>query len=123
MHTDSALSSWSVIQTESLADETGLVRRLAAEAALDAPARAQITAADISRDGRWLAVLNYRRVYLWPKQGQGWGESVAAAPRVFEFPWIPQAEALAFDLEGRSLWISSERLPAPLMRIFPIQAE
>ncbi|MCI1710017.1 MAG: hypothetical protein LKM32_14005 [Chiayiivirga sp.] len=85
--------------------------------------RAQITAADISRDGRWLAVLNYRRVYLWPKQGQGWGESVAAAPRVFEFPWIPQAEALAFDLEGRSLWISSERLPAPLMRIFPIQAE
>ena len=45
MHSDSALSSWSVIQTESLADETGLVRRLVAEGALDAPARAQITAA------------------------------------------------------------------------------
>jgi RHH-type proline utilization regulon transcriptional repressor/proline dehydrogenase/delta 1-pyrroline-5-carboxylate dehydrogenase len=42
MPTDSA---WTVITTEALADETPLVRRLLAEAALDAPARAKITAA------------------------------------------------------------------------------
>jgi RHH-type transcriptional regulator, proline utilization regulon repressor / proline dehydrogenase / delta 1-pyrroline-5-carboxylate dehydrogenase len=39
------MSAWSVIETEALADEATLVRRLVSEAALDAPARAQITAA------------------------------------------------------------------------------
>jgi RHH-type transcriptional regulator, proline utilization regulon repressor / proline dehydrogenase / delta 1-pyrroline-5-carboxylate dehydrogenase len=42
MPTDSA---WTVITTEALADEAPLVRRLLAEAALDAPARTAITAA------------------------------------------------------------------------------
>lgn len=79
--------------------------------------RSQVTAADISPDGRWLAVLNYRRVHVWPRRGVGWGASVSAPPRVFEFPWIPQAEAVTFDQDGRSLWISSERLPAPLLQI------
>lgn len=83
--------------------------------------RAQITGADISRDGNWFVALNYRRVYLWRKHGEGWGESVAGAPRVLEFPWIPQAEAVGFDPDGKSLWISSERLPAPLLRVFPTQ--
>ena len=42
MPTDSA---WTVISEEALADEALLVRRLLAEAALDAPARARVTAA------------------------------------------------------------------------------
>jgi hypothetical protein len=79
--------------------------------------RSQITAADISADGRWFAVLNYRRVYLWPRLASGWADSVTQAARVVEFPWIPQAEALTFAPDGRSLWISSERLPAPLLRL------
>jgi RHH-type proline utilization regulon transcriptional repressor/proline dehydrogenase/delta 1-pyrroline-5-carboxylate dehydrogenase len=41
----SAESAWSVIETEALADEAALVRRLVAEAALDASARAAIVAA------------------------------------------------------------------------------
>ena len=45
MPTDIAPSAWSVIQTGTLTDETALVQRLAAEAALDAPARAAIVAA------------------------------------------------------------------------------
>jgi hypothetical protein len=79
--------------------------------------RAQITAADISPDGRHFAVLNYRRVYLWPRSPDGWAQAVTRPARVIEFPWTPQAEALGFDLSNRSLWISSERLPAPLLRL------
>ena len=79
--------------------------------------RAQITAADIAPDGSHFAVLNYRRVYLWPRSRAGWGEAVTHTARVIEFPWTPQAEALGFDLSGRSLWISSERLPAPLLHL------
>lgn len=84
--------------------------------------RAQITAADIAPDGSHFAVLNYRRVYLWPRRPGGWADAVGHTARVIEFPWTPQAEALGFDLSGRSLWISSERLPAPLLRL-PFDSE
>lgn len=79
--------------------------------------RAQITAADISPDGSRFAVLNYRRVYLWRRGREGWSQAVTRPARVIEFPWTPQAEALGFDLSGRSLWVSSERLPAPLLHL------
>lgn len=82
--------------------------------------RSQITGLDISADGRHLAALNYRRVYLWDADPDGWAAAVAAPARTIEFPWIPQAEAIGFDRADDALWISSERLPAPLMRLeFP----
>jgi hypothetical protein len=79
--------------------------------------RSQITAADISPDGQWLAVLNDRTAYLWPREPGGWARSVQSPPRAIRFPWIPQAEALGFDRDGSSLWIGTEHLPAPLLRV------
>lgn len=79
--------------------------------------RSQITGIDISADGRFLAALNYRRIYLWGAHPAGWADAVAAPAKVIEFPWIPQAEAIGFDPGDDALWISSERLPAPLMRL------
>lgn len=82
--------------------------------------RSQITAADISPDGSLFAVLNYRTAYVWGRHPAGWGAAVRSPPRALGFPWVPQAEALGFDVEGRSLWVGSERLPAPLLRL-PLQ--
>jgi len=80
--------------------------------------RAQITAMDISRDGRQLAVLNYRRAYLYRRDGNdGWGQAIRRRPRGLGFPWLAQAEAIAFSADGTHLWISSEHLPAPLLRL------
>ncbi len=79
--------------------------------------RSQITAADISADGHWFAVMSYLHVYLWPRQRQGWAAALATAPTRIDLPWMAQAEAMAFDASGRSLWISSEHLPAPLIRL------
>jgi hypothetical protein len=79
--------------------------------------RSQITAADIAPDGSAFAVLNYRRIVLWPRHPAGWAAALQRPGRVLDFPWVPQAEALGFDADGRSLWLSSERLPAPLLRI------
>jgi hypothetical protein len=84
--------------------------------------RSQITAADISADGRLLAVLNYRTAYLWSRDPRGWSETVQRPPRILDFPWVPQAEAIGFDRDGLSLWIGSERLPAPLLRL-PLKTE
>lgn len=79
--------------------------------------RSQITAADIAPDGRSFAVLNYRRIILWPRHPAGWAAALQRPGRALDFPWVPQAEALGFARDGRSLWLSSERLPAPLLRV------
>lgn len=79
--------------------------------------RSQITAADIAPDGSAFAVLNYRRVLLWPRHAKGWVKALSRPGQVVEFPWIPQAEALGFSRDGKNLWLSSERLPAPLLRL------
>ncbi|HET6603401.1 MAG TPA: hypothetical protein VFG21_04185 [Xanthomonadaceae bacterium] len=80
--------------------------------------RSQITATDLAPDGRTLAVLNYRTLYLYRRgAGEEWSTAVARAPAEIVLPWIPQAEAVGFAPDGRTLWISSEKLPAPLLRI------
>lgn len=80
--------------------------------------RAQITAADLSADGRMLAVLNYRRAYLYRRDaGEDWAQALSRPGQPLQFGWLAQAEAIAFDASGRSLWISSERLPAPLIEL------
>jgi len=78
--------------------------------------RSQITAADISPNGRTLAVLNYRAVYLYPRHaGEDWPQAVARPGRERVFPWLAQAEALGFAADGKGLWISGERQPTPLL--------
>ena len=80
--------------------------------------RAQITAADLSPDGRRLAVLNYRRAYLYRRDaGEGWAQALARPGQPLQFGWLAQAEAIGFDASGGSLWISTERLPAPLIEL------
>lgn len=80
--------------------------------------RAQITAADLSPDRRRLAVLNYRSVYVFDRDAKGqWPKGPVAPSATLDLPWMPQAEALGFDSDGQAVWVSSERLPAPLLRL------
>jgi hypothetical protein len=84
--------------------------------------RSQISGADLSPNGRVLAVLNYHSVHLYVRgRGQDWGEAMNAPPGKLAFPWLPQAEGIAFSTDGRSLLIGSEQQPAPLLlfRISP----
>jgi hypothetical protein len=80
----------------------------------------QVTAADLSPDGRTLAVMTYRDLLLYPRRpGQSWARAVAHAPKVQPLPWLPQAEALGWAADGRSLYATGEFIPAPLYRITP----
>ena len=81
----------------------------------------QITAADIAPDRNSIAVLTYRNAYLYRRNtDQDWAQAVARVPIQLSFGWLPQAEALAFGLDGRSFYVSGEHLPAPIMQvIFP----
>lgn len=80
----------------------------------------QVTAADLSPDGTTLAVLTYRHVLLYRREAQeSWGSAVARAPKIHALPWIPQAEALGWSRDGKSLYVTGEFVPAPLYRIAP----
>lgn len=79
--------------------------------------RSQISGADLSANGRVLAVLNYHSVHLYTRQpGHSWAESLPQVPGRLAFPWLPQAEGIAFSRDGRTLLIGSEQLPSPLLR-------
>lgn len=80
--------------------------------------RGQITALDVSRDGRALAVLTYRDVYLYRRgEGESWRDALLRQPRALGMPPIVQAEAAALTPDGRAVRITSENLPAPLFRV------
>lgn len=78
--------------------------------------RNQITAADISSDGATFAAMSYLHLYLWPRHPEGWAAALAQPPVRLDLPWLAQAEAMGFDADDRTLWIGSERLPAPLVK-------
>lgn len=78
---------------------------------------AQVTAADLSPDGRTLAVLTYGHVVLYRRDAGGW--ALDRPSRVLDLPWIPQAEALGWSADGRHLYVTGEFVPAPLHRLTP----
>jgi hypothetical protein len=81
---------------------------------------AQVTAADLSPDGRNLAVLTYGSVLFYRRSdGQDWGEAVAEPPVAHDVPLIPQAEALAWTTGGAGLYATGEFSPAPLFYLSP----
>ncbi len=82
--------------------------------------RNQVTAADLSPDGRTLAVLTYRDVLLYRRGKTGdWPAAVAARPQVHELPWLAQAEALGWSADGQSLYATGEHSPTPLLLLNP----
>ena len=81
----------------------------------------QVTAADLSPDGRTLAVLTYQDVLFYPrKAGDTWAQVVARKPRIEPLPaLLPQAEALAWSANGAGLYASGEFRPAPIFWLDP----
>ncbi len=82
--------------------------------------RGQVSAADLSPDGRALAVLTYDDLVVYRRRpGEDWGKAVARAPRVHALPLIPQAEALAWSRGGGGVFATGEFSPAPLFYLVP----
>lgn len=80
----------------------------------------QVTAADISPNGRTLAVMTYRHLLLYPRgPRQSWSRAIAARPQIRTLPVLPQPEALGWSRDGRTLYATGEFIPAPLYRITP----
>jgi len=80
----------------------------------------QVTAADLSPDGRTLAVLTYRDVLFWRRLGnEDWARAVTRPPVAHPLPWLPQAEALAWAPQAPVLYATGELSPALLLQLNP----
>ena len=78
----------------------------------------QPTGMDISPDGRLAAVLTYRSLYLFQREeGETWAEAFQRQPREFVGPPGTHDEAVAFSADGKTIYVTTERRPAPIYRL------
>ena len=96
----------------------GRLAGIAGRGAVDDTARllAQVSATDLSPDGRTLAVLTYGGLRLYRRSGtEGWAEAAARYPLRRDVPWLHQPEAVAWSVDGLGLYATGEFSPAPLV--------
>jgi hypothetical protein len=78
----------------------------------------QPTGMDISADGRLAAVITYRSLYLFLRnEDENWPEAFQRQPKEFVGPPGEHDEAVAFSHDGKSIYVTTERRPAPLYRL------
>lgn len=76
------------------------------------------TAMDISPDGTKAVVLTYSAAYLFKHNpGSSWLTTFSSSPERITYPLLKQAESIGFDVEGEQIYITSERLPAPILKM------
>ncbi len=78
----------------------------------------QPTAMDISADGLSAVVLTYGRAfYFSKKRGADWATVFSGPLREIVIPALRQAESVCFSRDGSSIFITSEQIPAPLLKM------
>lgn len=94
-------------------DTPAVARRLAAVPHFNWP-----TDMDLSPDGLAAVVLTYNHAYLFKRRTRDdWPKAFQKKPRRLRFETLLQQEAICFGYYGKSVWVTSERRPAPLVRI------
>lgn len=80
-----------------------------------APWVSQPTGMDIRPDGRSLALITYRSLYLFElPEGNDWSLGLNSAPTEILGPPRNNEEAIAFKPDGSGLWVTTEGHDAPL---------
>jgi hypothetical protein len=78
----------------------------------------QPTAMDISADGLSGVILTYGSAFYYSnKKSADWATVFSGFQRRIMFPLLRQAESVCFDRDGSSIFITSEQIPAPLLKI------
>jgi hypothetical protein len=76
------------------------------------------SALDISPDGRRAAIQTHDSTYIYERaDGQDWKDAFAATPQRIVTPRMASIEAVTFDRRGRSVFVTREERPNPLVRI------
>ena len=76
------------------------------------------TAMDISSDGLRAVVLTYGHAYEYVRgRKETWAVGFSRKPRVIRIPSRRQGESICYGPAGQSLYLTSEKLPTPLIQI------
>jgi hypothetical protein len=76
------------------------------------------TAMDISPDGLRAVVLTYQHAYEYTRRpDETWSQGFSRKPRIIKMPFRLQGETICYAPDGRTLYLTSEKTPTPLIRI------
>lgn len=110
-------------------DEVRTIRQIGTVPGIPQPTQEEIAASP--EIGRWLGqptsmdrradgsfvVLTYRDAYFFPaRPGDDAATTLRRQPLRLGLPPLPQAEAVAFSRDGRAIYATTERMPAPIVR-------
>ncbi len=77
-----------------------------------------VTAMDISPDGQRAVVLTYGSAYQYTRApGEPWARAFARQGEEIVLPDRAQGEAVCYGPDGRTLYLTSEKLPTPLFEV------
>lgn len=82
------------------------------------------TAMDISPDGLRAMVLTYGDAFEYTRgAGEDWKAAFARQPRTIRMPARAQGESLCYGLDGQKLYLTSEKIPCPLLEVAPVSGK
>ena len=82
-----------------------------------------VTAMDVSPDGRRAVVLTYGNAYEFVRsENEDWAAAFAREPRPIRMPLRIQGESICYGPDGKTLYLTSEKLPTPLWEV-PVAEE
>jgi len=82
------------------------------------PFRSMPTAMDISLDGTLLALSTYEQILLYRRKvPEPWTAAIGRTPESIPIVHLRQAEALSFGTADQAIYITTEKLPAPILRL------
>jgi len=77
-----------------------------------------VVAMDISPDGRRAVVLTYGDAMEFVRDdGETWPQAFAHPPRTLPMPKRSQGESICYGPDGRTLYLTSEHTPTPLLEV------
>lgn len=78
----------------------------------------QPTGFDISADGKQAVVITYRSLYRYRRQeNEDWLTAMQRKPDEVVGPPAVQNEAIAYSVDGKTIYVTTEKRPAPMHRI------
>ncbi len=82
------------------------------------------TAMDISSDNTRAVILTYGNAYEFTRTGkQKWPEAFSRPPRAIPMPRRRQGESICYGPDGKTLYLTSEKVPTPLWQVPALQSE
>ncbi len=77
-----------------------------------------VTGMDVSPDGRRAVLVTYAGAYEFVRrEKEEWGAAFVREPREIQMPARVQGESICYGADGKTLYLTSEKLPTPLWEV------